>query len=88
MNISKKKYFNLVGKTNQFVNIGYGKDISISELTKLICNILDYKGEIEYDESKPNGTYRKLIDSSKLRKINWSPKITLAEGIKSILNNN
>ena len=88
MNISKKKYFNLVGKTNQFINIGYGKDISISELTKLICNILDYKGEIEYDESKPNGTYRKLIDSSKLRKINWSPKITLAEGIKSILNNN
>ena len=88
MNISKKKYFNLVGKTNQFVNIGYGKDISISELTKLICNILDYKGGIEYDESKPNGIYRKLIDSSKLRKINWSPKIKLAEGIKSILNNN
>ena len=74
MNISKKKYFDLTGKADQFINIGFGKDISIKDLTKLICNIVKYTGKIEYDKSKPNGTYRKLIDSSKIRKINWSPK--------------
>ena len=85
MNISKKKYFDLTGKTDQFINIGYGKDISIKDLTKLICNIMKYSGKIKYDKSKPNGTYRKLIDSSKIRKINWSPNISLEEGIKSVL---
>ena len=85
MNISKKKYFDLTGKADQFINIGFGKDISIKDLTKLICNIVKYTGKIEYDKSKPNGTYRKLIDSSKIRKINWSPNISLEEGIKSVL---
>jgi GDP-L-fucose synthase len=46
---------------------------------------MKYRGKIEYDKSKPNGTYRKLIDSSKIRKINWSPNISLEEGIKSVL---
>ena len=85
MHISKKKYFNLVGKTNQFINVGYGKDISIKDLTKLICSITNYQGKIEYDKSKPNGTYRKLIDSSKIKKINWKPNISLIEGISSII---
>ena len=88
MNISKKKYFNLTGKTNQFINIGYGKDISIKDLAKLICKVANYKCKIEYDKSKPNGTFRKLIDSSKLKKINWSAKISLEKGIKSILDGN
>ena len=87
MNISKKKYFNLTGKTNQFINIGYGKDITIMSLTKLICKIANYNCKIEFDKRKPNGTFRKLIDSSKLKEINWSPKISLEEGIKSILDN-
>ena len=87
MNISKKKYFNLVGKNNQFINVGYGKDISIKDLTKLICSITNYQGKIEYDKSKPNGTYRKLIDSSKIKKINWKPNISLIEGISSIIKN-
>jgi GDP-L-fucose synthase len=88
MSISKKKYFNLVGKTNQFINIGSEKEISIKDLTKLICKITNYNCKIEYDKSKPNGTFRKLIDSSKIKKINWSPKISLDEGIKLIINNN
>lgn len=87
MNISKKKYFNLTGKTNQFINIGYGKDITIKSLAKLICKIANYNCKIEFDKRKPNGTFRKLIDSSKLKEINWSPKISLEEGIKSILDN-
>ena len=85
MQTSKKKYFKITGNNNQFLNIGYGKDISIKMLAKLICNILDYKGKIFYDHSKPNGTFRKLIDSSKIKKINWSPKTSLKEGISFIL---
>ena len=88
MNISKKNYFELTGKTNQFINIGYGKEISIKDLAKLICSIVGYNGRIEYDKSKPSGTFRKLIDTSKLKKINWHPKTSLREGIKSITNGN
>tara|TARA_Y100000389_G_scaffold192573_1_gene220183 strand:+ start:286 stop:1221 length:936 start_codon:yes stop_codon:yes gene_type:complete len=87
MNISKKKYFDLTGNENQFINVGFGKEISIKELAILICKIANYSGKIEYDKTKPSGTFRKLIDSSKLKKINWSPKISLKEGIKSIIEN-
>ena len=62
-------------------------NISIKDLTKLICSITNYQGKIEYDKSKPNGTYRKLIDSSKIKKINWKPNISLIEGISSIIKN-
>ena len=77
----------MTGNVNQFINVGFGKEISIKELAILICKIANYSGKIEYDKTKPNGTLRKLIDSSKLRKINWSPKISLKEGIKSIIEN-
>ena len=85
MGLSKKNYFNIVEKNNQFINIGYGKEISIKELTKLICKIANFHGTIEYDKTKPNGTYRKLIDSSRIRKINWKPKISLTEGIELVI---
>mgnify|MGYP000324216970 FL=1 len=85
MKISKKNYFGIVGTNTQFINVGYGKDISIKMLAKLICNIIDYRGKIFYDHSKPNGTFRKLIDSSKIKKINWAPKISLTAGINSII---
>tara|TARA_B100001559_G_C16392696_1_gene571987 strand:- start:59 stop:1009 length:951 start_codon:yes stop_codon:yes gene_type:complete len=85
MNLSKKNFFNIVEKDNQFINIGYGKEISIKELTNLICKIVNFNGTIEYDKTKPNGTYRKLIDSSRIRKINWKPKISLTEGIELVI---
>ena len=85
MNLSKKNFFDIVEKDNQFINIGYGKEISIKELTKLICKIVNFNGTIEYDKTKPNGTYRKLIDSSRIRKINWKPKISLTEGIELVI---
>ena len=81
----KKNFLNIVEKDNQFINIGYGKEISIKELTKLICKIINFHGTIVYDKTKPNGTYRKLIDSSRIRKINWKPKISLTEGISLVI---
>ncbi len=85
MSISKKKYQKICGKDYQFINVGYGKEITIKELATLIGKIVNFKGNFIYDKKKPNGTYRKLINSSKLRSINWSPKISLKKGLKKII---
>jgi GDP-L-fucose synthase len=87
MKISKKKYFDLTDKENQFINIGYGKEISIKLLAKLISNLVGFEGDILYDNSKPDGVYRKLIDSTKINKLKWKPKITLKKGIHSVIKN-
>lgn len=69
---------------NTHINIGYGSDISIAELASLIKNIVGFNGEIIYDNSKPDGTYQKLLDTSKLNTLGWKPKIKLEEGIKKV----
>jgi GDP-L-fucose synthase len=65
------------------VNIGWGKDISIAELAQLVREIVGFAGEIVYDTSKPDGTPRKLLDTSRLQELGWSPRISLREGIES-----
>lgn len=64
-----------------FLNIGYGDDISIKDLAELIKEITHFKGEIIFDKTKPDGTARKLMDSSKIQNLGWKPKITLRDGI-------
>ena len=70
----------------QFVNIGYGEDISIKDLATLISQITGFKGEIIYDTARPDGTVRKLMDSSKMNQLGWSPKIALKDGISKTYN--
>jgi GDP-L-fucose synthase len=65
----------------EIVNVGYGEDISIRELAELICRVVDYHGEIEWDATQPDGTPRKLLDVSKLKQLGWSPRISLPQGI-------
>lgn len=65
----------------EIINVGTGKDISISELANLIKDIVGYDGEIKYDTSKPDGTPRKLLDISKLKKLGWKPEIKLRDGV-------
>lgn len=67
------------------INIGVGKEISILDLAKLIKQIVGYEGEIITDPSMPDGMHRKLLDSSKLINLGWSPKISLEEGIKNVV---
>ncbi|MBX3112933.1 MAG: GDP-L-fucose synthase [Fimbriimonadaceae bacterium] len=67
----------------QLVNIGSGHEISIKELAVLIADIIGYKGEITHDLSKPDGTPRKLLDSSLMRSAGWAPQINLENGIRS-----
>ncbi|HEY4324197.1 MAG TPA: GDP-L-fucose synthase [Mucilaginibacter sp.] len=64
------------------VNIGTGEDLSIKDLASLIKNIIGFKGEIQFDTSKPDGTPRKLMDVTKIHEKGWKHKIELEEGIK------
>lgn len=69
---------------NTHLNVGYGSDVSIAELANLIKEIVGFEGELVFDTSKPDGTYQKLMDSSKLNALGWKPKIPLREGIQSV----
>ena len=66
----------------EHINIGYGDDISILELTRLVCEIVGFSGEIVHDLSKPNGTPSKLMSTDKLRALGWSPSIGLKDGVR------
>jgi len=65
----------------ELVNVGYGSDVTIGELAKTIGEIVGFKGKIVFDPSKPNGTPKKLMDSSRLFATGWQPKTHLKEGI-------
>jgi GDP-L-fucose synthase len=65
------------------LNVGTGEDVTIKELTELIADVIGFEGEILWDDTKPNGTPRKLLDVSKIKALGWEPKIGLREGIQS-----
>ena len=65
------------------INIGSGEDLSIAELADMIAKVVDFKGEIRYDITKPDGTARKLLDITRLNNLGWKPSLTLQEGIKN-----
>lgn len=66
----------------EFVNVGYGSDITIGDLAKTVANIVGFTGNIVFDSSKPNGTPKKLMDSGRLFATGWKPKTDLQEGIE------
>jgi len=66
----------------QFVNVGYGSDVTIKELAETVAKVVDFDGGMKYDRSKPNGTPRKLMDSSRLFSTGWKPRTNLEEGIR------
>jgi GDP-L-fucose synthase len=63
------------------INIGAGADQSIAELASVVGEVLGYEGEFVYDASKPDGTPRKLLDSSRIAALGWKPRTGLREGI-------
>jgi len=65
----------------EIINIGSGVDISIKDLTEMMCNILEYTGQIRWDSSKPNGTLRKVMDVNKIKSLGWQPKIGIRQGL-------
>jgi len=66
-----------------WVNVGFGNDVTILELAQLIANVVGFDGEIETDSTKPDGTPRKLMDDTMLRGLNWQPSINLLQGLKN-----
>lgn len=63
------------------VNVGWGKDVSIAELAKLICDAVGFDGDLRFDPSKPDGTPRKLLDVTRINALGWRAKIELPEGV-------
>lgn len=69
---------------NCHINVGTGKELTIKELSQLVVKAVDFKGTIEFDSSKPDGTPRKLIDVSKLHSLGWKHKIEIEEGVQKL----
>lgn len=66
---------------HEHVNVGSGGDVTILELTQIVCEVVGFAGEIVHDLSKPDGTPRKLMSADKLRSMGWEPRIALKQGI-------
>lgn len=64
-----------------WVNVGYGDDVSIRELAELVQRVTGFRGELRWDATKPDGTPRKLMDNARLRALGWKPTIPLEEGV-------
>jgi GDP-L-fucose synthase len=82
INLDDKKFSSLLVENEPpLINVGGGKDLSIRELAELICRVIGFDGSLVFDTAKPDGTPRKLLDSSRINNLGWSPAISLEEGI-------
>lgn len=70
------------GATGLF-NVGSGTDQTIRELADMVARVVGYDGPVEWDDSKPDGTPQKLLDSSLIRRMGWEPRISLEDGIRA-----
>jgi GDP-L-fucose synthase len=68
----------------EIINVGTGTDVTIAELAAIVARITGYEGRIEYDDSRPDGTPRKLLDVSRITSLGWEPRVALGEGIASV----
>lgn len=82
MNLSRERYKISVPDEQTHVNVGFGSDVSISELATIISQLVGFQGIIEFDASKPDGTPRKLMDSAVAKSLGWSPAIKLEQGLQ------
>lgn len=69
---------------NEHINVGFGTDLSIKELAEIIKEIVGFKGQIVFDVSKPDGTFKKLTDITKIKNLGWLPKTNLKDGIQIV----
>lgn len=83
MSLSREVYDLYTRPQQSLINVGYGSDVSIAELARLVGKVVGYSGEIVFDTSKPDGTPRKLMDSGRLRGLGWAPSISLESGLVS-----
>jgi len=85
MNLDEERFSSLLfNYQDPLVNIGVGKDITISELVEIIKSVVGFKGTIGYDTTKPDGTFQKLLDISRLSSFGWQADIALVDGIANV----
>ena len=82
MELDPEVYWSTASPMMSHINVGSGKDCTIAELAQLIAEVTGFRGSIEFDRSKPDGTPRKLLDVSRLQSLGWSAAISLPEGLK------
>jgi GDP-L-fucose synthase len=68
----------------EIINVGWGEDVTIRELAERICGVVGFDGSLVFDASKPDGTPRRLLNTSRLQALGWKPRITLEEGLKQV----
>ena len=86
MNIDKDIYSNYTTPMQSHINVGSGNDITIHDLAKIIAKVTGYQGKIEFDTTKPDGTPRKLMDSTRINNLGWHPKVGLEDGLERAYN--
>jgi len=82
MELNKKQLDEFVTPMQAHINVGYGSDVSIAELAKTIADVVGYSGIISFDPSKPDGSPKKLLDSSKINQLGWFPSTDLRSGLQ------
>jgi GDP-L-fucose synthase len=87
LNSSKEKLFKLCNNNFPIINIGSGDIYKIKSLAKIIKNKINFKGEIFFNSKYPNGVIKKDLDSSRIKKLKWKPKIKLSQGLDLVLKN-
>ena len=82
MSLNKATYQRETKPMLSHINVGTGQDLTIKKLAETISKVIGFKGKIEFDITKPDGTKRKLMNSIRLNKLGWHPKIDLEQGLK------
>ena len=82
MNLDNEAYQKYTQPMLSHINVGTGKDITIKQLAEIISKVTGYRGQIEFDTTKPDGSKRKLMDSTRLNNLGWQPKTELEQGLK------
>lgn len=82
MELDKKTYDRHTEPMQSHINVGFGSDVTIAELAKAVGEAVGYQGKISFDASKPDGSPRKWMDTSKLNSLGWTAKIDLAAGLR------
>jgi nucleoside-diphosphate-sugar epimerase len=83
LELDKAAYAAQTNPMNSHINVGSGTEISIGDLARLVARVTGFTGKIAFDATKPGGTPRKLLDTSRLNQMGWSAQIGLEEGVRN-----
>ncbi len=86
MNVNKNDYNKIIQPMCSHINVGSGLDLTISDLAKIIAEIVGFSGQLRFDQSKPDGMPRKLLDSQRINNLGWSPEVNLKNGLTKSYN--